>query len=149
MDVRRSPLAPSLVCGPNPAETRAKPTNNGPKPAKYQNIRFRAYISAVGADIGQIWRMKPYFRPDLALAGYLKAVWRDFLGWAFEVWPAPGGLESLQKCGGLRPPHFLRPSRAPGAGQTSKNAPTQIRPDCLQVRSFWRGLVRLQATSGE
>ena len=30
-------------------------------------------------------------------AGYLKAVWPDFLGCVFEVWPAPGAQENLQK----------------------------------------------------
>ncbi len=37
-------------------------------------------------------------------SGYLRAVWPEFFGCIFEVWPAPGARESLQKCGGLRPP---------------------------------------------
>ncbi len=52
--------------------------------------------------------------------GYLKAVWPGFLECMFEVWPAPGPRESLQKCGGFRP----RPSGmvfgAAGAAQTQK-----------------------------
>jgi hypothetical protein len=66
-------------------------------------------------------------------AGYLKAIWPDFVGCVFEVCPASGARESLRKCGGLRPPHFRRLSRVPGAGQTSKMHPQRIRPDCLQV----------------
>ncbi len=31
-------------------------------------------------------------------AGYLKAVWLDFVGFAFEVRPALRARESLQKC---------------------------------------------------
>ncbi len=53
------------------------------------------------------------------------AVWPDLFGCVFEVWPAPGARESPQKCGGLRPPHFGRPSRAPGAGQTLKTHPNK------------------------
>ena len=34
-----------------------------------------------------------------------------------------GAREGLLKCEGLRPPPFGRPSRANGAGQTSKNTP--------------------------
>ncbi len=37
-----------------------------------------------------------------------------FGGCVFEVWPAPGARESLQKCGGLRPPTFLRAFAFPG-----------------------------------
>jgi hypothetical protein len=40
------------------------------------------------------------------VAGYLKAVWPDFLGRMGGVWEAPGVRESLQKGGGRRPPHF-------------------------------------------
>ncbi len=38
--------------------------------------------------------------------GDLKAVWPEFSGCLFEVWPAPGAREGPQKCEGLRPPHF-------------------------------------------
>jgi hypothetical protein len=34
---------------------------------------------------------KPY---EFIGLGYLKAVWPDFLGCIFEVWPAPGAQES-------------------------------------------------------
>ena len=57
-----------------------------------------------------LWvRVAPYWRPigarlifllvpiDANRAGYLKAVWPGFLGCFFEVWPAPGARESLQK----------------------------------------------------
>ena len=46
-----------------------------------------------------------------------------------------GAREGLLKCEGLRPPHFGRPSRANGAGQTSQNTPphTKIMPDCFQA----------------
>ncbi len=43
--------------------------------------------------------------PEIIPVGYLKAVWPNFGGCVFEVWPAPGARESLQKCGGPRPPH--------------------------------------------
>jgi len=36
------------------------------------------------------------------------------------VWAAPGGRETLQKVGGLRPPPFWKVSRPPGAAQTPK-----------------------------
>ena len=36
------------------------------------------------------------------------------------VWAAPGGRETFQKGGGLRPPPFCRVSRPPGAAQTPK-----------------------------
>ena len=46
-------------------------------------------------------------------------IWPDFWGCVFEVWPAPGARESLQKCGGLRDfgalpvivPATIRPGR--------------------------------------
>ncbi len=47
-----------------------------------------------------------------------------FLGCIFEVWLGPGARKGLQICGGLRPPHFGRFSRSPGAGQSSKTHPT-------------------------
>ncbi len=40
------------------------------------------------------------------MAGYLKAVWPDFSGCVFEVWPAPGARESLKKVGGFAPHIF-------------------------------------------
>ncbi len=77
----------------------------------------------------------PYWRPtDANRAGYLKAVRLGFLKCISEIWPAPG----LRKGGGRSPPPFGGLSRAPGAGQTSKTHPTQIRPDCLQVPSCMR-----------
>ncbi len=66
-----------------------------------------------------------YLQSCVRFAGYLKAVWPDLFGFVFEVWPAPGARQGLQKCGGPRPPHFGRPSRAPWAGQTSKTHPQQ------------------------
>ncbi len=57
--------------------------------------------------------------------GYLKAIWPEFLGCVFEVWPAPGARASRQKCGVRGPPQFARLSRAPGAGQTSKMHPSK------------------------
>ena len=36
------------------------------------------------------------------------------------VWAAPGGRDSFQKDGGLRPPPFCKVSRPPGAAQTPK-----------------------------
>ncbi len=61
--------------------------------------------------------LHPYWRPSGALlvpidanrAGYLKAVWLDLLGCLFEVWPAPGAREGLQKCG----PTSLKTPAAP------------------------------------
>ncbi len=57
--------------------------------------------------------------------GYLKAVWLDLWRCIFEVWPAPGALEGLQKCGGRSLPPFARPSRAPGGRPGFKNAPNK------------------------
>jgi hypothetical protein len=37
--------------------------------------------------------------------------------------------------GGRSRPHFARPSRAPGAGQSSKVHPPKTRPDCFQVHN--------------
>ncbi len=37
-----------------------------------------------------------------------------------RVCAAPGALETLEKCGGPRPPPFARVSGAPGAAQTPK-----------------------------
>ena len=51
--------------------------------------------------------------------------------------------ESPQKCGGRSPPHFSGPSRAPGAGQTSKTHPkksgqTAFRhPDTYVLSRAW------------
>ncbi len=39
-------------------------------------------------------------------SGYLRAIWPDFSGFVFEVWSAPVAWESLQICGGRRPPPF-------------------------------------------
>ncbi len=58
----------------------------------------------------------PGWVPEGSLAG--------FLGCVFEVWPAPGARENLQKCGGGGHPTFLkafpeprgRPLRYPGSG---------------------------------
>ncbi len=44
--------------------------------------------------------------PEPNQTRYLKAVWPDFWGCVFEVWPAPGARESLLKCGGASPPTF-------------------------------------------
>ncbi len=51
---------------------------------------------------------KPTFANNFILgyAGYLKAVWPEFFGCVFEVWPAPGAREGPQKCGGRCLPHF-------------------------------------------
>ena len=38
----------------------------------------------------------------------------------FGFWAAPGARETMQKCGGLRPPHFGMAFGAPGAAQTPK-----------------------------
>ncbi len=51
--------------------------------------------------------------------GHLKAIWPDVLGCVFEVWPAPGTREGLQKRWGGEALTFW----APGAGQTSKTQP--------------------------
>ncbi len=59
----------------------------------------------------------------LACVFGLKAVWPDLWGCVFEVCPAPGARETLQKCGGRRPPHFRGLSQVPEAGQTSKMQP--------------------------
>ena len=58
-------------------------------------------------------------------SGYLKAVWPDLFRFVFEVWPAPGAREGLRKCGGLRPPHFRRLSRAPRGRPDCKNVPNR------------------------
>ncbi len=76
-------------------------------------------------------------------------VWRC----VFEVWPAPGAREGLQKCGGQSPPHLKRLSRAPGArmhpkksGQsafrypgTGQVAPANLREDNMinPAPRFW------------
>ncbi len=49
------------------------------------------------------------------MAGYLKAVRPEFLGCVFEVWPAPGARESLQKCGGRSGRHGRLPPQNPRA----------------------------------
>ncbi len=54
--------------------------------------------------------------PEGSLAGFC---WGGFL----RSGRPRGAREGLQKCGGLRPPHFARLSRAAGAGQTSKRHP--------------------------
>ena len=54
------------------------------------------------------------------MAGYLKAVWPEFFGSVFGVWAAPGGFKTIQKCRGLRPPHFWMFLKPPGAAQTPK-----------------------------
>ena len=56
-------------------------------------------------------------------AGYLKAVWPDFFGSVFGVWTAPGGFKTIQKFGGLRPPHFWMVLKPSGAAQTPKTDP--------------------------
>ena len=53
----------------------------------------------------------------------IHGVWGNRKSSIFGVWVALGGRETLQKYGGRSPPHFRRPSRAPGAGQTSKTHP--------------------------
>ena len=52
--------------------------------------------------------------------GGLKAVWPNFWGCVFVVWPAPGARETLPKGGGRSHPCFLIVSRSPGADQTTK-----------------------------
>ena len=39
---------------------------------------------------------------------------------SWGVWAAPGGRDTFQKAGGLRPPLFWKVSRPPGAAQTPK-----------------------------
>ncbi len=55
---------------------------------------------------GDIPRHPALFSRGGCLPGYLKAVWPDFLGCVFEVWPAPGARESPPKCGGRSPSTF-------------------------------------------
>ena len=55
--------------------------------------------------------------PEGSLAG--------FLGCVFEVWPAPGARESLQKGGGLRPQTFLKAFPGPRGRPDLKNAPNK------------------------
>ncbi len=55
--------------------------------------------------------------------GYLKAIWPEICGSVFGVWAAPGGFKSIQKGGGLRPPHFWMVLKPPGAAQTPKTDP--------------------------
>ena len=89
------------TAGPNRLNIGPKPANTDPKPAKHENIRLRAGISVVVADIHpRADPAKPYD------TWYLKAVWPDLLGCLFEVWPAPGARESPQKGGG-RSPHQM------------------------------------------
>jgi hypothetical protein len=54
--------------------------------------------------------------PEGSLAGFL-------LGAFLRSRRPRGPPKGLQKCGGRSPPHFYRPSRAPGAGETSKMHP--------------------------
>ncbi len=56
---------------------------------------------------------------------YLKAVWLDFGGDIFEVWPAPGCPGKPSKMWGASLPIFLKAFRAPGAGQMSKTHPNK------------------------
>ncbi len=55
--------------------------------------------------------------------GYLKAVWPGFCGCVFEIWPAPGAWESLQKCGVASPPTFLKAFPDPRGRPDLKNSP--------------------------
>ena len=57
------------------------------------------------------------------MAGYLKAVWPEFVGSVFEVWAAPGGFKTIQKRGGRGPLHFWMVLKPPGAAQTPKTDP--------------------------
>ena len=63
--------------------------------------------------------------PPPLLPGYLKAVWPELFGSVFGVWAAPGGFESIQKCGGRSPPPFWMVSKPPGAAQTPKTDPNK------------------------
>jgi hypothetical protein len=56
--------------------------------------------------------------------GFLKAVWPDFMGSFSRSGRPRGPGKAFKSVGGRSPPHFGRPSRAPGSGQTSKTHPT-------------------------
>ena len=81
------------MSGPKPYKFIGFGDSYGPKPYKF--IGF-----------GDIYGPKPY---KFIGFGYLKAVWPEFCGRVLKAWPAQGALESfqsLQKCGGLRPPQI-------------------------------------------
>ncbi len=83
-------------------------------------------FSAVEANLGRIdpKTLRRYLLVgNLQGTGYLKAVWPDFFGSVFGVWAAPGGFETLQKCGGRSPPHFWMVLKPRGAAQTPKTDP--------------------------
>ena len=96
--------------------------------------------------------LKTVFNLFLGLPpGYLKAVWPEFFGSVFGVWAAPGGFKTIQKCGGLRPPHFWMILKPPEAAQTPKTDPnksgqTAFRyPACPQIASLVPRKFRRQA----
>ncbi len=66
------------------------------------NLRFAAHF-------------KFYWVPEGSLAG--------FVGSVFGVWAAPAGFKTIQKCGGLRPPHFWMVIKPPGAAQAPNTDP--------------------------
>ncbi len=80
--------------------------------------------------------------------GYLKAVWPEFYRSVLGVWAAPGGVKTIQKCGGRSPLHFWMVLKPPGAAQTTKTDPTNPArlPSGTQlgpIGLFWRLLALL------
>ena len=58
------------------------------------------------------------------MAGYLKAVWPEFVGSVFGVWAAPGGFKTIEKCRGRRSHIFLAQKNDPNkSGHTAFRYP--------------------------
>ena len=57
------------------------------------------------------------------MSEYLKAVWPEFFGCVFEVWPARGARASLPKNGGPSPPTVGRALRGPRGRPDLTNEP--------------------------
>ncbi len=69
-------------------------------------------------------------------AGYLKAVWPDFVGAFLRSGRPRGPGKAFQNVGGEAPTD-LKASPGPRGRPDLKNAAKKIRPDCLQVPSIW------------